>query len=114
MTTLTNVQIIQQGGKPAFVVIPYDEYMATFGDLEQHKANPDNTVPHEVMRYVLREDYTLARAWREYLGLTQEEVANRMGITQSALAQMETVSKPRKATRQKLAKALGINIEQLI
>jgi transcriptional regulator with XRE-family HTH domain len=37
-----------------------------------------------------------------------------MGITQSALAQIEMSSKPRKATRQKLAKALGINVAQLI
>ena len=55
-----------------------------------------------------------ARAWREYLGLTQDEVATKMGITQSALAQIEASSKPRKATRQKLALALGINVEQLI
>ena len=113
MATLTSVQIIEQGGKPAFAVIPYADYLAAFG----HAISPpkvDDTVPHEVMRYILREDYSLARAWREYLGLTQDEVATKMGITQSALAQIETSSKPRKATRQKLALALGINVEQLI
>ncbi|MCB1659369.1 MAG: helix-turn-helix transcriptional regulator [Pseudomonadales bacterium] len=113
MTTPTNVQIIEQGGKPMFAVIPYVDYLAAFGHLIS-KPKTDDTVPHEVMRYVLREDYSLARAWREYLGLTQDEVATKMGITQSALAQIEMSSKPRKATRQKLAEALGINVEQLI
>jgi ribosome-binding protein aMBF1 (putative translation factor) len=113
-TTLTNVQIIEQGGKPAFAVIPYADYVAAFGNAFISQSKVDDTVPHEVMRYVLREDYSLARAWREYLGLTQDEVSAKMGITQSALAQMETSNRPRKATRQKLAEALGINVEQLI
>lgn len=114
MTTPTNVQIIEQGGKPLFAVIPYADYLAAFGNAVVSKATVEDTVPHEVMRYVLREDYSLARAWREYLGFTQEMVAAKMGITQSALAQIEMSSKPRKATRQKLAEALGISVEQLI
>ena len=114
MVTPTNVQIIEQGGKPMFAVIPYADYLAAFGNAFITKATVEDTVPHEVMRYVLREDYSLARAWREYLGLTQEELAAKMGITQSALAQIETSSTPRKATRQKLAQALGINVAQLI
>lgn len=114
MVTPTNVQIIEQGGKPAFAVIPYADYLAAFGNAFITKPTIEDSVPHEVMRYVLREDYSLARAWREYLGLTQDIVATKMGITQSALAQIEMSSKPRKATRQKLAEALGINVAQLI
>ena len=57
---------------------------------------------------------TLARAWREYLGLTQKEVAGRMGITQAALSQMEAGEKRlRKTTLEKLAAAMGIGTEQL-
>ena len=57
---------------------------------------------------------TLVRAWREYLGLTQKEVAKRMGITQAALSQMEAGEKRlRKATLEKLAAAMGIGVEQL-
>ncbi|MDP2752638.1 MAG: helix-turn-helix transcriptional regulator [Rhodocyclaceae bacterium] len=55
------------------------------------------------------------RAWREYLGLTQAEVAERAGITQAALFQMESGEvKLRKATREKLAKAMGLTTEQLV
>jgi transcriptional regulator with XRE-family HTH domain len=56
---------------------------------------------------------TPVKAWREYLRLTQAEVAARMGVTQSAYAQMEAVKRPRKVTLAKLAAALGLEVEQL-
>ena len=40
-------------------------------------------------------------------------MAKRMGISQPAFAQQETVAKPRKATREKIAAAFGITSEQL-
>jgi transcriptional regulator with XRE-family HTH domain len=52
-------------------------------------------------------------AWREHFGLTQAEVAGRIGITQAAYAQMERVRQPRKATLAKVASALGLEVEQL-
>ncbi|MBU4176936.1 MAG: helix-turn-helix domain-containing protein [Proteobacteria bacterium] len=72
-------------------------------------------VPHEVVGMHIDRDITYLRAWREYLGLTQDEVAERAGITQAALSQMESgEAKLRKATREKLAQALGLNPGQLI
>ena len=56
----------------------------------------------------------MVRPWREYLGLTQHEVAARIGISQAALAQIERSKRPRKVTLQRLAKALGITYEQLL
>jgi transcriptional regulator with XRE-family HTH domain len=52
-------------------------------------------------------------AWREHFGLTQAELAGRIGITQAAYAQMERVKQPRKATLEKVAMALGLEAEQL-
>jgi len=47
--------------------------------------------------------------------VSQAEVAERAGITQAALSQMESgEAKLRKATREKLAKAMGLNPEQLV
>jgi predicted transcriptional regulator len=101
MNAPTNIQIINgPDGKPAFVVIPYDEYKAT--------AERDLT-PHAVVEKMILEDMTAARAWREHLGLTQTEVAERMGVSQSAYAQQENSTKLRKATREKIAAALGID-----
>lgn len=59
-------------------------------------------------------DRSAIRAWREYLGLTQKEVADKMGVSQAALSQMESGEKKlRKATLEKLAKAMGLSVEQL-
>ena len=53
------------------------------------------------------------RAWREHLGLTQAEVAARANMTQGAYAQMENSAKPRRASLKKIAKAMGLTVEQL-
>ncbi|MDP2762833.1 MAG: helix-turn-helix transcriptional regulator [Sideroxyarcus sp.] len=45
--------------------------------------------------------------------LIQSGVAQRLGISQSAYAQQEAKENPRKATREKIAEALGIEPEQL-
>ncbi|MCX8583449.1 helix-turn-helix transcriptional regulator, partial [Gilliamella sp. B3372] len=51
--------------------------------------------------------------WREYLNLSQVEVANRIGISQSAYSQYEKSQKLRKTTRIKIAEALHIKPELL-
>lgn len=100
----TDVQIINgPDGKPAFVVIPYAQYKAQA---------QDELIPHEVVSRIV-DGATPIRAWREYLNLTQEEVAKRLGISQPAFAQQEAVNKPRRATREKIALAFGIKADQL-
>ncbi|NMY17467.1 helix-turn-helix transcriptional regulator [Pseudomonas sp. WS 5019] len=56
---------------------------------------------------------TAIAAWRKHLGLTQAEVAERLGISLSAYAQQEAAERPCKATREKVAKALGIPAQSL-
>ena len=112
MNESTNIQTIMQDGKPAFVVIPFDEYVRMFP--KTARVPEGDAIPHEVVGLTIKKGYTLARAWREYLGLTQKEVAGRIGITQAALSQMEAGEKRmRKTTLEKLAVAMGIGIEQL-
>jgi transcriptional regulator with XRE-family HTH domain len=69
-------------------------------------------IPHEVVSLIVDGEPPV-RAWREHLNLTQDEVAKRMGISQPAFAQQETVAKPRKDTRERIAAAFGINANQL-
>jgi transcriptional regulator with XRE-family HTH domain len=71
------------------------------------------TIPNAVVNQVINKNMTPIRAWREHLGLTQTEVARRLGISQSAYAQQGAKEPLRKATREKIAKALGIAPEQL-
>lgn len=98
-------------GLPAFVIIPYEEYLRVFAG--KHLIANDN-IPHEVVGLTIKKGYSLVRAWREYLKLTQKEVAGRMGVTQAALSQIESGrQKLRKDTLKKLAKALNLTEEQL-
>lgn len=109
MKTPINYQIINQDGEPAFAVIPYKDFVRFIKPVKK-----GSTIPHEVVRANVVNNIPLLRAWREYLGLTQANVAKRAGITQAALSQLESSSaKPRKATLEKLAHALGLKIEQL-
>jgi DNA-binding XRE family transcriptional regulator len=101
MNTPTNVQIIHGAdGRPAFVVVPYADYIAS------HPV--EDLVPNEVVGYMVKDGMTAIAAWRRHLGLTQAEVAERLGISQPAYAQQENAARPRKATRERIAKALNI------
>jgi predicted DNA-binding protein (UPF0251 family) len=78
MNVHTDAQIIMQEGRPAFVVIPYNDYIRL-----RRPFVPDDgeSVPNDVVWLTIDKGYTLVRAWREYLGLTQKEVAEKTGIT---------------------------------
>ena len=108
MNARTEFQIILgKDGKPAFVVVPFEEFEKMKSVLNA------STVPNNVVNLSFDKNLTPMAAWREHLGLTQVQVASRMNITQAAYAQMERVKKPRKATLQKVADALGLTVEQL-
>ena len=108
MNKRTEFQIIVgQDGKPAFVVVPYDQFRRMQGGFTH------GTVPNEIVNLSFEHGVSAMAAWREYFCLTQAEVADRIGITQAAYAQMERVKQPRKATIEKVAATLGLAAEQL-
>jgi DNA-binding XRE family transcriptional regulator len=98
--------ILGKDGKPFFVVVPYAEFVKLFD------AHADS-IPDEVAQFALQAGSHPAKAWRFHLRLTQAEVAKRMGITQSAYAQLEASVNMRKSSRAKIAAALGITAKQL-
>ena len=104
-------QIIMQNGKPAFAVIPWEEYQK----LTRHAQDQtDVWIPHEVVKANVIDGATMIRAWREYFGLTQQELARRAGMSQPALARLEKPgSKPRISTLKKIAVAMDITVQQL-
>jgi|SRR5271168_1593362 predicted transcriptional regulator len=106
MNAPTNIQVINgPDGKPAFVVIPYGDYIA-------ERNAERGLIPHDVVSRTV-DGATPVRAWREHLGFTQAEVARRLDISQSAYAQQEVSERLRKSSREKIAAALGITPEQL-
>jgi len=103
-----NVQILKKNGVPAFAVIPYEDY------LEFLPKKEDDTVPQEVAEKAILNEMPLIKAWRLHLKLTQKEVAEKAGITQAALSQMERAENTnRTATLEKLAAAMGLDVEQV-
>ena len=108
MNARTDFQVILgEDGKPAFVVVPFAQFQRMSGGFTP------GTVPNAVVGLAFDGGMSAVRAWREYLRLTQAEVAARMGVSQAAYAQMESAKRPRKATLARIAAALGIEVEQL-
>ena len=60
------------------------------------------------------DDYSSYKAWRIYLKMTQKEVAEKIGISQSKVAKIEAnPDNVSNKTRKEFANALKINIRQL-
>ena len=104
-----DVQLIHHEGEPAFAVIPYARYLELIATGEGAAR-----IPGEVVRLQIEQGLSLLAAWRIYKGVSQPELAEAMGITQSAVAQMESPqNKPRLKTLRNAAAALRIPIECL-
>lgn len=105
MNIPTKHHVIRHGKEPVAVVVPYRDYVRAFD-----KEKP--VVPHEVVGLSIGR--SMIRAWREYLGLTQTEVAARMGISQPAYQKLEdSKRRHRMATLKKVAAALGLDVRQI-
>jgi DNA-binding XRE family transcriptional regulator len=111
-------QFISQGGKPALVVIPIDEWRrieATLGDRIDVAAvrafcdNPSETYPDSIVAAILDGAHPV-KAMREYRGLTRRELAAAAGTSSIYLSQIERGN--RRAGRKllaKLGKALAVD-----
>ncbi|MBD2801777.1 helix-turn-helix transcriptional regulator [Xenorhabdus sp. M] len=105
--------ITDENGNKQAVVLPIEEYERLLAALDRDEdyvsipytkgANDDETIPHEVISIMVDEEITLHAAWRIYRGLSQTEVANKLGIKQAAVSQFEKAERPRQATLEKLA-----------
>ncbi|MBU5635792.1 helix-turn-helix transcriptional regulator [Geomonas sp. Red69] len=113
MSEHTEYQIIEHAGQPAFVLVPWEEFQRIRPILEAGKAQSAG-IPQAVVEAHVLHDMSLIKAWREELGLTQDELARRLNVSQAAVAKFEQPNaRPRMATLRKIAVALGITIEQL-
>ena len=113
------------GGKPDQVVIPFEDFEALReaaedrADLAAHQAvmanlDPKNLIPLEVVKAELAGNSSI-KAWRKYRGLTLVQLAEKCGLSQPYLSQLENGQKEATVgTIKKLAKALGTDAGNLI
>ena len=75
----------------------------------------DGLIPHEVVVAAVHNHWSLVRAWREHLGLSQQIMAQRLGVSVSDYDAMELeFARLAPPTRERLARGLGIGSEQLV
>lgn len=94
-----------------YAVVPLEQFTAL---MEQAGETDSLTIPNEVVSRHIVEDLPMIRAWREYLDVSQQELASRLNVSQSQVAQWERPeAKPRHTTFKRIATALGIHVSQL-
>lgn len=77
------------------------------------RTNSDDT-PWEVLQRHLEQDMSMMQAWREHLQLSQSEVAQRLEVTLSLYQQYEKSSRTRRSILERVAKAMGISLTQIL
>jgi DNA-binding XRE family transcriptional regulator len=110
-------QIITQGGKPAFVVIPIEEWRRIEAALEDRAdaaalrdflKHPTETFPDSVVAAILDGVHPL-KAFRDHRDLTQAALASASGTSALYISQIERGERrPSRKLRARLAKALRI------
>ena len=85
------------------------EQKGSLPSLKNYRTRPDFTWPSEQFKMELMKPPTIAQKF------TEQEVAEKLGISQSAVSQLESPdSRPQKRTREKLAALYGCQPEQLV
>lgn len=121
-----NIQLIERDGKPEWAVLPYDEYLKLLEQAEmledirdydiakaELENGEDELIPSEVVEALLDGENPI-KVWREYRGLTQQQLADAVGISKPYLSQIETGK--RKGTvdiLSAIAKALNVSLDDL-
>ena len=117
--------ILDNTGQPAFAVIPWRDYErltredaeAILSDEEHYDratASNDESFPIEVVDQLLAGQNPIS-VYRNYRGLTQNELAAAAGINAVYLSQIETGKRTGSAkTLAALAKALQVMVDDLI
>jgi DNA-binding XRE family transcriptional regulator len=121
-----NVQIIKRDGNPEWAVIPYKEYVRLVAEAEMLQDVRDydsaleaieqgeETIPSTIL-YTILDGANPIRVWREYRGLTQQQLSEAAGISKPYLSQIE--SGKRTGTTEVLsaiATALNLTLDDIV
>lgn len=116
MKTHTNTQIIKQDGVPAFAVIDWNRYqdlLVRAGDITPN--DEASYTPHEIIELIFNKSYPTVKAWRVHLGFTQQQLADKLEVSQARVAKLEQTTYTKiNNTINKLANIMGVYPEQLL
>ena len=120
------IQIIERDGKPEWAILPYEEYLQLVEQAElledisdfdkissAIERGDEELIPAEVVNAIL-DGKNPVKVWREYRGLTQQQLADMVKISKPYLSQIEAAK--RVGTTEilsRIAKALEVSLEQI-
>lgn len=121
------IQLIERNGKPEWAVLPYEEYLhlveqaemlEDIRDYDAAKAaierGEEELIPSEVV-FAILDGRNPIKVWREFRDMSQQQLAERAGISKPYLSQIE--NDKRRGTTEvitAIAKALKISIDELV
>jgi DNA-binding XRE family transcriptional regulator len=122
-----STQVIKRNGKPEWAIVPYEDYLQLVEQAEMLqdirdydtvtealKQGNEELIPSEVV-YAILDGGNPIRVWREYRGLSQQVLAEGVGISVPYLSQLETGK--RKGSLDVLtavANALHVTLDELV
>ncbi len=115
-----NAQIIELEGRPAFAVVPMDEWKALLAKLEDlqdladaRSARLEECLPIDFIERRLAGESPL-RLWREYRKMTLQALATQAGCSRQMVSMIEhRKTMPSAALLAQLARALGCDMDDL-
>lgn len=121
------VQVLEADGKPAFVILSYEEYAALIEkveDLDDARAltqfvervsdGSERTVPSSVLDRLLDGEPPI-RVWRDHRGMTAAQLAARVGVTPAHISKLETrKGEPSLSLLRRLSSALDVETDLLL
>ena len=120
------IQIIERNGKPEWAFLPYEDYLQLIEQAELLEdirdfdsisaaidRGDEELIPADIVNSIL-DGKNPVKVWREYRGLTQQQLADAVEISKPYLSQIETGK--RTGTTEvfaAIARALDISLEQI-
>lgn len=122
-----NVQILEKNGKPEWAILPYADYLALVEEAEDQEdirdyneltagieAGTVELFPDSVTVDIINGKNPI-KLWREYRALTQQQLAEKVGISVPFLSQLE--SGKRNSSMKvlvALSSALSVDMDMLV
>ena len=118
-----NVQFIEQNGTKQYAIVPADTYalllekaemLDDIKDYDEAMAGDDELVPSEIVDRLIAGENKI-KVWREYRGMSQAVLAEKVSMAQASIAQMEGGKRNGTvAALKKIASALNIDLDDLV